>query len=126
MNRSGIVIPSILTKYKLDISNLLVICDNMDLTPGRCKYKRNGSPSAHNGLKSITNAIHSLNYMKIYIGIGHPGSRDAVIDHVLGDPDESELAFYRVSYDKAAEAVLKISEDLHEQVMNELNRKRPR
>lgn len=124
MNNSGSIIPSILKKYKLETSNLLVLCDNMDMQPGRCKLKLKGSPAAHNGLKSISSFVKSNDYMRIFIGIGHPGSRDAVIAHVIGDPSEAELLSYEKSYNNAASAVLKISEDLHEQVMNELNRKR--
>lgn len=123
MNNSGSIIPYILKHYKLDISNLIILCDNMDLTPGRCKLKMKGSPASHNGLKSIAAYIQSNEYMRIFIGIGHPGSREAVIDHVIGDPREDELSYYVESYENAADAVLKVSENLHEQVMNGLNRK---
>ena len=125
MNSSGIIIPFLLKKYKLNMTSLLILCDNLDLEPGRCKLKLKGSSAAHNGLKSIANSIGSNDYMRIFIGIGHPGSREAVRDHVLGDPDTSELSVYEQSYRNAADAVLRISEGLQEQVMNELNRKKP-
>ena len=125
MNSSGIIIPYLLKKYKMSISNLIVLCDNLDLNPGRCKLKLKGSPAAHNGLKSIANTIDSNDYMRIFIGIGHPGSREAVKDHVIGDPFEDELSLYNESYVKAANAVLNVSDGLSEQVMNELNRKQP-
>jgi PTH1 family peptidyl-tRNA hydrolase len=124
MNRCGIIIPYILKKYKLDYSNLIVLCDNMDIEPGRSKFKLKGSPAAHNGLKSITNILGTNDYMRIFIGIGHPGAREAVVAHVLGVPEDSELVSYEKSYVDTADAVLKISENLHEQVMNELNRKK--
>ncbi len=124
MNSSGIIIPYLLKKYKMNISNLIVLCDNLDLSPGRCKLKLKGSPAAHNGLKSISKTLHSDDYMRIFIGIGHPGSRDAVKDYVLGDPEEDDYSLYELSYEKSSEALLKISDDLQEQVMNELNRKK--
>ena len=124
MNSSGIVIPYLLKKYNFSNRSLIVLCDNLDLDPGRCKLKLKGSPASHNGLKSITNVIATNEYKRIFIGIGHPGNRDQVKDYVLGDPHEKELPVYEESYRNAADAVLKISEDLQDQVMNELNRKR--
>lgn len=124
MNSSGIIVPYLFKKYKMDINNLIVLCDNLDLNPGRCKFKLKGSPAAHNGLKSISNALDSNDYKRIFLGIGHPGKRSAVKDYVLGDPDENDLSLYHESYKNAADALLKISEDLEEQVMNELNRKK--
>ncbi len=124
MNNSGSIIPLLLKKQRMDRKNLLVIADNMDLEPGRCKFKIKGSPAAHNGLKSISHFIETDDYMRLYVGIGHPGNRTGVIDHVLGDPDISEVDFYNESYQNAVSAILKISEGLQEQVMNELNRKK--
>ncbi len=124
MNHSGIILPAVLKKFKMDIHNLLVLCDNLDLEAGRCKFKLKGSPATHNGLKSISSYIKSNEYMRLFIGIDHPGNREDVIGHVLGDPDSKEIALYDKSYKNAVAAVLNISEDLHEQVMNELNRKK--
>jgi len=124
MNNSGIIIPYLFKKYKLNISNLLIICDNLDLVPGRCKLKLKGTPAAHNGLKSISGVLCSNDYKRIYIGIGHPGSREEVRSYVLGDPEKQELSLYDESYKNASSAILKISEGLQERVMNELNRKK--
>lgn len=124
MNSSGYIIPALFKKYKMDQTNLLIICDNLDLQPGRCKLKLKGSPAAHNGLKSISKVIGSNDYMRIFIGIGHPGTRDEVKDYVLGDPEAESMASFDQSYTNSVEAVLKISEDLQERVMNELNRKK--
>lgn len=124
MNNSGSIIPSLLKNFKMKRENLLVICDNLDLEPGRCKLKLKGSPAAHNGLKSISSVIDSNDYMRLYIGIGHPGTREAVRDHVIGDPEDREISSYELSYEKAAAAVLNIADDLQERVMNELNRKK--
>lgn len=124
MNSSGNIIPYLFKKYKMNMSNLIVLCDNLDLQPGRCKFKLKGSPAAHNGLKSISNTLNSDDYKRIFIGIGHPGSREAVKDYVLGDPVDDDLLTYALSYKNSSEAVLNILDDLQEQVMNELNRKK--
>jgi len=124
MNSSGKIIPYLFKKFSFNNKNLIVLCDNLDLEPGRCKLKLKGSPASHNGLKSITDIIDTNDYMRIFIGIGHPGNRDHVRNYVLGDPQKEELPVYEESYRNAAAAVLKISEGLQDQVMNELNRKR--
>lgn len=124
MNLSGNIFPEILNKFKMKTENLLVLCDNLDLMPGRCKLKLKGSPAAHNGLKSISNVLHSNEYMRIFIGIGHPGHRDLVRDYVIGDPPEEEWLIYEESFRNCAAAVLQICDDQREKVMNELNRKK--
>jgi len=124
MNCSGEILQHLLKKFRMKKENLLVICDNLDLPPGRCKLKLKGSPAAHNGLKSITAALKSSNYMRIFIGIGHPGHRDLVRDYVLGIPDKNEWPVYEESFHSSAKAILDISENLRDRVMNELNRKR--
>lgn len=126
MNTSGLIIPYLFKKFKLNSQNLIVLCDNLDLIPGRCKFKLKGSPASHNGLKSVANNIGTNEYMRIFIGIGHPGNRDLVKDYVLGDPGEEELPVYEESYRNAVDAILKISDGLQDQVMNELNRKKSR
>lgn len=103
---------------------MLVLCDNLDLEPGRCKLKLKGSPAAHNGLKSITAHIQSNDYMRIFLGVGHPGDRELVREWVVGDPDQSELPLYEEAYKKTAEAILGVLNGQTERVMNELNRKK--
>jgi len=126
MNRSGMIIPSLLKKYKLNISNLLIITDNMDLEPGRCKLKLKGSAASHNGLKSVSSCVKNNDYMRLYIGIGHPGNRADVLNHVIGHIEPSKKDTYYESYKNCAFAVIKILEGSIEQVMNELNRKKSR
>lgn len=125
MNLSGNILPDIFNKFKMKRENLLILCDNLDLPPGRCKLKLKGSPAAHNGLKSISEVLGSNEYMRIFIGIGHPGSRDLVRDYVIGDPGEEEWPAYDESFRKCADAILDICDDQREKVMNELNRKKP-
>lgn len=123
MNRSGEIFPAIFRQFGMERENLLVLCDNLDMDPGRCKYKLKGSPAAHNGLKSVGASLGSNDYRRIFIGIGHPGSRDEVKDWVLGDPDVEEKLRYEEAYRSCADAILRIALDQSERVMNELNRK---
>ena len=84
MNESGQSIGEILRFYKEDISNLVVIYDELDLAPGKLRIKTGGGHGGHNGIKSI-DAHCGKDYRRMRLGIGHPGSREKVTGHVLGD-----------------------------------------
>ncbi|QFI14876.1 aminoacyl-tRNA hydrolase [Borrelia sp. CA_690] len=70
MNLSGSLFPSIFSDFYMCIKNLLVVLDNVDLPLGKCRLKECGGMSTHNGLKSISNALGSSNYSRLYIGVG--------------------------------------------------------
>ncbi|MEL7429459.1 MAG: aminoacyl-tRNA hydrolase [Pseudomonadota bacterium] len=84
MNDSGQAIGEILRFFKEDISNLIVIYDELDLAPGKLRLKTGGGHGGHNGIKSI-DAHCGKDYRRMRLGIGHPGHKDRVTGHVLGD-----------------------------------------
>lgn len=89
MNLSGKSIGNILNFYKLKCENVIVIHDDLDLNLGTVKTKIGGSSGGHNGLKSLDSII-GKNYRRLRIGIGHPGDKTLVNNHVLGDFSKSE------------------------------------
>ena len=84
MNDSGQAVGEILRFYKEDLSNLIVIYDELDLPPAKLRIKTGGGHGGHNGIKSI-DAHCGKEYRRMRLGIGHPGSREKVTGHVLGD-----------------------------------------
>lgn len=84
MNESGQSIGEILRFYKEDLSNLIVIYDELDLAPGKLRIKTGGGAGGHNGIRSI-DAHCGKEYRRMRLGIGHPGHKDRVTGHVLGD-----------------------------------------
>lgn len=84
MNESGQSIGAILKFYKLPLSNLVVLYDELDLAPGKLRVKTGGGAGGHNGIRSI-DAHCGKDYRRVRIGIGHPGHKDRVTAHVLGD-----------------------------------------
>ena len=84
MNESGQAVGEILRFYKEDLSNLIVIYDELDLPPAKLRIKTGGGHGGHNGIKSI-DAHCGKEYRRMRLGIGHPGSREKVTGHVLGD-----------------------------------------
>jgi PTH1 family peptidyl-tRNA hydrolase len=84
MNNSGDSIQAALAFYKLDAGDVTVLYDEIDLAPGKVRIKRGGGNGGHNGLRSIDPQI-GTGYRRVRIGVGHPGHKDAVMPHVLGD-----------------------------------------
>jgi len=72
MNLSGIAVSALLKKYKLDLQDLLVVCDDLDLGFGAIKIRPCGSSGGHHGLKSIIGSLGSQEFCRLRIGIGRP------------------------------------------------------
>ncbi len=126
MNRSGDILPDVIKKSGLSIDNLLVICDNLDLPPGRLRLKRNSGTAGHKGIRSIRNMVDSIDpekpFLTLFVGIGRP-KRGVIVDYVLHRPDETEKEQYRNAIESGAKGVLRLIDNSFQQVMNELNRK---
>jgi len=84
MNKSGEAIGKLLRFYKLGVENLVVLYDELDLAPGKVRIKTGGGAGGHNGIRSI-DAHCGKEYRRVRIGIGHPGDKNKVTNHVLGD-----------------------------------------
>lgn len=84
MNLSGQSVGGAMQFYKLPISSLTVLYDELDLVAGKVRVKIGGGSGGHNGIKSI-DAHCPKDYRRVRIGIGHPGIKELVHNHVLGD-----------------------------------------
>lgn len=89
MNESGRAVGEALRFYKLEPDDVVVIYDEIDLVPGKIKVKTGGGAGGHNGLRSIDAHI-GQNYRRVRLGVGHPGDKNLVHSHVLGDFSKSE------------------------------------
>ena len=90
MNESGRAVSEAMRFYKLDISALTVFHDELDLAPMKVKIKQGGGTAGHNGLRSI-DAHLGADFRRVRIGIGHPGHKDRVTGHVLGNYAKAEM-----------------------------------
>ncbi len=85
MNDSGIAVGKAARFLKVELEKIVVFHDEIDLINGKVRVKQGGGHAGHNGLRSIQNHLGSNNYKRIRLGIGHPGQKEKVIKHVLGD-----------------------------------------
>lgn len=84
MNESGQAVGEAVRFYKLSPNDVSVFYDELDLQPGKVRIKRGGGAGGHNGIRSLDAHI-GKEYRRVRIGIGHPGAKERVTSHVLGD-----------------------------------------
>ena len=102
MNLSGEVVKKFQEFYKINTSDILIICDDLDTPLGKLKIKYKGSSGGHNGLKNIETHIHTNEYKRIKIGISANTGHDK-IDYVIGKMPKEELNILEKVTDKAPE-----------------------
>ena len=90
MNDSGRSVAEATRFYKLDAAAVTAFHDELDLDPFRIKVKTGGGHAGHNGLRSIDQHL-GPDFRRVRIGIGHPGHKDRVTSHVLGNYAKSEM-----------------------------------
>ena len=92
MNRSGLALRAFVDFYKLAPEAVLVVHDEIDLPPGTVRFKRDGGHGGHNGLRDIFANIGSREFLRLRIGIGHPGQSHLVTNYVLNSAGREDQA----------------------------------
>lgn len=83
MNRSGQAVAAFSHFHKIPASEILVVHDDLDLPAGVVRLKQGGGHGGHNGLRDLIAQLGSNTFARLRIGIGHPGSSEQVLNHVL-------------------------------------------
>ncbi len=104
MNLSGESVYKVMNYYKIDVEDIMVICDDLDSRLGRVRLRAKGSAGGHNGLKNISNLIKTEEYKRIKIGIDR-SPVIPVIDWVLKKFTADELVEVNKSLDIAVDAI---------------------
>lgn len=106
MNVSGSVVAATLRRLGADVSDLILVYDDIDLPLGIVRVRMKGSAGGHNGVRSVLDALGTSEVRRVKLGIGRPDRRDDVSDHVLSafDPDEQDTVATTVA--AAADRVL--------------------
>lgn len=121
MNDSGLAISMIMKYYKIDVSDLYVIYDDMDLEVGRIRIREKGSAGGHNGIKSIISHCGDK-FTRIKIGIG--SKKENAISHVLGNFSKQEEEILDSRKDDIVNLVKDVLNGMStEKLMNKYNSK---
>ena len=120
MNRSGQAVGRAMGFYKLELSDLLVVTDDLSLGPGRIRIRSKGSAGGHNGLADIVEQVGGLDFGRLRIGIGDNGRIDSAV-YVLKRPRPKERPVLSEAVERAREAVLCWIEHGIDMAMNRFN-----
>ena len=126
MNESGIAVKAILDWFKIDLSQLYIVLDDIDLPIGKIRFRKQGSSGGHNGLKSIIQQLNTQKFNRIRLGIGSPPiiqqSRDFnTISHVLGNFSAGEKLILNKVYKHLTNSIESLPIKKEEYIMSELN-----
>jgi len=89
MNDSGLAVAEAAHFYKIGAGDIVVFHDEIDLPPAKVRVKTGGGIAGHNGLRSISSHVGN-DYRRVRIGVGHPGVKELVYNHVLSDFAKAE------------------------------------
>lgn len=93
MNKSGKAVADFANFFKIPVENILIISDDINLAPGRARFRLGGGHGGHNGLRSIIDSIGNNNFPRVKIGVGRPLEREEVAKHVLKPWSKSDKKF---------------------------------
>lgn len=90
MNESGRSVAAAAKFYKIEPDHIIVLHDELDLAPAKIRVKTGGGNAGHNGLRSIQAHLGTPDFVRVRLGIGHPGDKDRVHGYVLSDFSKAE------------------------------------
>lgn len=124
MNDSGIAVQALMHYYKIEMDEVLIVHDEIDLGPGTTRLKKGGGHGGHNGLRDIIQRTGNSDFLRLRIGVGHPGSKDKVVPYVLGRANATEEDKIIQSFSLALEKSDQFFQDKLNKLMTELNKKK--
>jgi PTH1 family peptidyl-tRNA hydrolase len=105
MNLSGIAVNAVRAAFSVEIKDILVVCDDIHVPPGKIRIRPSGSAGGQNGLKSIQEHLGTQEYPRMRIGIGKPVAGTEQVDWVLGKLSPDEQIIMDATADMACDAI---------------------
>lgn len=121
MNLSGEAVVALTGFYKIELADVLVVCDDVNLPLGRLRARPDGSDGGNNGLASIIASLGTAGFSRLRVGVGRGSPERDLADHVLSRFAPEDLATVNDSVSRAVEAVELWIEEGIERVMNRFN-----
>lgn len=123
MNLSGQSVQALARFYKIETENILVVHDELDLPAGTVRLKDGGGHGGHNGVRDITSKMGGNKFLRLRIGIGHPGDKSQVTGHVLNKVTIDDRIDIERSIDSALDVLPLIMGGDLQKAMNQLHSK---
>ena len=124
MNNSGDAVKVIVDWYKINLSQLYVIVDDIDIPLGKIRFRKKGSSVGHNGLKDIIEKLNTKDFKRVRVGIGSPEcikSDFNTVSHVLGNISSKEKETLDKVYKYVIESLEQLSIKEEDYMINKLN-----
>ena len=121
MNLSGQAVQALAHFYKINLDEILVVHDELDLSVDTTRLKKGGGHGGHNGLRDIASKMGGNNYLRLRIGIGHPGDKNKVTDHVLKKASTDDQISIERNIERALNVLPLVIEGEIQKAMNELH-----
>ncbi|MFZ1061574.1 MAG: aminoacyl-tRNA hydrolase [Candidatus Rokuibacteriota bacterium] len=110
MNVTGPAVERLCRRLGLDPADLILVYDDIDLPLGKVRVRMKGSHGGHKGVRSLIETLGTAELRRVKVGIGRPGGKDEVVDHVLSAFLPDELPLIEAACDEAAGHVLTLIE----------------
>ena len=123
MNRSGMAVAALANFYKIPPQAVLAVHDELDLSPGDARLKVGGGAGGHNGLKDMIKALGTQEFMRLRLGIGHPGHRSQVASFVLHACSKTERSALDDAITRSLNVMDWLMDDKLPLAMNQLHTK---
>ncbi len=121
MNDSGRAVKALIEEFGAAPDEVLIICDDVELDPGRLRIRRRGGHGGHNGLRSIIQYIGVEDFPRIRVGVGKAPQGEDLVEHVLGGFTHDERRIILEVVDLVSDAVETILSQDIEAAMNTFN-----
>jgi PTH1 family peptidyl-tRNA hydrolase len=121
MNLSGRAVREAVDFYKVELQDVLVVCDDINLPLGKLRFRARGTHGGHNGLRDIQAHLGTTEYARLRLGVDAPGEPGEAIDHVLGRFRPTEKPAIKEAVAIAVEGVVLWVHQGIEKCMNQYN-----
>jgi PTH1 family peptidyl-tRNA hydrolase len=121
MNLSGKSVKSLMQRFRVTPSDIVVIHDDLDLPLGKIRLYAGGGSGGHKGIESIISYLESRDFLRVRVGIGRPPEGEDLVDYVLGDFLPQEKLDIEKSVARVGEAIAYLLKEGMAIAMNKYN-----
>ena len=121
MNNSGIAVKAWMDKKELNPKDILIVCDDLDLSFGQMRLRPSGTAGGHNGIKSVIEHLGTNNFARLRLGIGSAHPSQDTADYVLSNFTSGERKLLPAYINEAASCVTSWVTKGTEATMNQFN-----